>query len=244
MLGNDSSKVLLTSLDINQGLVTLGEVTCEITPSTAEDAYGGWWVSVYSVNRLEAARATPKEMAEITIAKAVALTSNHNTSGWTAADIRLSRPIPVLLETNLPTIQIAGSEYSNARITRKSPAQVTIYHATGVATIAMSLLPPTLQGFFHYDSAVAASYLNAQTQNISRVTSAVTPLIPVVYRNSAAQESTPLNFKSVTNQIQVVRNDSDSGNYSAGYSHTGGSVYVHGYTRKDGTYVQGHSRRR
>lgn len=57
-------------LDRNQDLVERNGVTIEITPATAEDAYGGWWISVYSTEALDAARAKPEELDQITVARA------------------------------------------------------------------------------------------------------------------------------------------------------------------------------
>lgn len=42
-------------------------LTFEVTPETAEDAYGGWWVSVYDARELDAARATEEELKQITV---------------------------------------------------------------------------------------------------------------------------------------------------------------------------------
>jgi hypothetical protein len=42
-------------------------LTFEVTPETAEDSYGGWWVSVYDVKELDAARATEEELKQITV---------------------------------------------------------------------------------------------------------------------------------------------------------------------------------
>ena len=41
-------------------------LTFEVTPETAEDSYGGWWVSIYDVKALDAARATEEELKRIT----------------------------------------------------------------------------------------------------------------------------------------------------------------------------------
>jgi hypothetical protein len=42
-------------------------ITFEITPPTAEDAYGGWWISLYSEPLLERSRASAEELKKITI---------------------------------------------------------------------------------------------------------------------------------------------------------------------------------
>jgi len=41
----------------------------EITPDTAPDAFGGWWVSVYDTAMIEKARATQEELDKITATK-------------------------------------------------------------------------------------------------------------------------------------------------------------------------------
>jgi hypothetical protein len=57
---------LLASLNQREDKKTRGAVTFEVTPPTAEDAYGGWWISVYNEALLDASRATPKELEQIT----------------------------------------------------------------------------------------------------------------------------------------------------------------------------------
>jgi hypothetical protein len=44
-------------------------LTLEVTPETAEDSYGGWWITVYDPKALDAARATEEELKEITMAE-------------------------------------------------------------------------------------------------------------------------------------------------------------------------------
>lgn len=47
----------------------IGDVTLEVTPPTDEDAYGGWWVSVYIEPKLESSRASAEEMKVITLGR-------------------------------------------------------------------------------------------------------------------------------------------------------------------------------
>lgn len=63
----DAAKV--RSVNRAKDLMTRDGLTIEVTPETAEDAYGGWWVSVYSEKGLDAARATEEEIARITVPK-------------------------------------------------------------------------------------------------------------------------------------------------------------------------------
>ena len=64
-------------------------------------------------------------------------------------------------ETNL-TLTIDGVTYRNARFGRTTPADVSILHATGVATVPLEKLPPELQKRFGYDPQEAAEYRAAQ----------------------------------------------------------------------------------
>jgi hypothetical protein len=44
-------------------------LTTEVTPPTAEDAYGGWWISVYDEKQLNASRASDPEVKAISTAQ-------------------------------------------------------------------------------------------------------------------------------------------------------------------------------
>ena len=47
------------------GKQTRGSLTFEVTPETAPDAYGRWWVSVYDTKLLDASRASEPELKGI-----------------------------------------------------------------------------------------------------------------------------------------------------------------------------------
>ena len=79
-------------------------MTFEITPSTAEDAYGGWWISVYGEAGLDKVRASDKELKAITVSresvterkpaanKAVISSSDDEQLGqWSSDDLRYAR---------------------------------------------------------------------------------------------------------------------------------------------------------
>jgi hypothetical protein len=65
LLGSDVDSKLLKQLNLEEDKVVRGKLTIEITPPTAEDAYGGWWVSVYDQELLDKARASDKEVESI-----------------------------------------------------------------------------------------------------------------------------------------------------------------------------------
>jgi hypothetical protein len=69
LFSNEEDKAVLKSLDRAKDKKERDGLTFEITPETAADAYGGWWVSVYDVKALDAQRATEKELKEITVVK-------------------------------------------------------------------------------------------------------------------------------------------------------------------------------
>lgn len=56
----------LYSLSLNGGIRTVGDLTIEITPKTAPDAYGAWWISLYNRKALAKVRLTDAAYAKIT----------------------------------------------------------------------------------------------------------------------------------------------------------------------------------
>jgi hypothetical protein len=69
LLDDPADRTLLASLKQDIDKKVRSGVTFEVTPETAEDAYGGWWVSVYSEALLDKSRATPQELAKITVTR-------------------------------------------------------------------------------------------------------------------------------------------------------------------------------
>jgi hypothetical protein len=75
-------------------------------------------------------------------------------------------------ETNpLPTtITVDGVTYSNVSWRTVTPATVSIFHQTGVASIPLKELPPDLQQRFNYDPQKAADYNSADAATQARLT--------------------------------------------------------------------------
>ncbi len=147
-----ADKEVLKKLKLDEDVLSRDNLVFEVTPATADDAYGGWWISVYNENQLNATRATDAELRQISQPLAKIDTSSTfqpNDSKWTKKDLAESR-------------------------------RVAVY--------------------------------------------------------------------SVPRTTTVVKADSNTASFaSSGYSsgeYSGGSVYVKGYTRKDGTYVRPHTRSR
>lgn len=53
----------LYGLSLEKGLATSGDMTIEITPKDADDAYGAWWISLYNKKKLAKVRLSDKEYA-------------------------------------------------------------------------------------------------------------------------------------------------------------------------------------
>jgi len=104
LLPSDAAREALVKLGRKQGTALVGDLTLEVTPSTAEDSYGGWWVSAYYDNKLASARASEAELVEITVPKSqvdkVSVAANSapatatSCSQWSTSDLRLARPTP------------------------------------------------------------------------------------------------------------------------------------------------------
>jgi hypothetical protein len=69
VLGDKNDAAIVKSLNRTKDNHTRKNLTFEVTPTSAEDSYGGWWISVYDKTRLDSVRATPAEIKDITVAK-------------------------------------------------------------------------------------------------------------------------------------------------------------------------------
>jgi hypothetical protein len=67
VLNDPADRDMLKSLQLKQDIRRRDRLTFEVTPETAEDAYGGWWISVYDSTALDRSRASPQELAAITV---------------------------------------------------------------------------------------------------------------------------------------------------------------------------------
>ncbi len=57
----------LYSLGLQEGLTSSGDLTIEVTPATAADAYGAWWISLYNKKELARVRLNDKEYARLVV---------------------------------------------------------------------------------------------------------------------------------------------------------------------------------
>jgi len=92
------------SLKHDKQVVTNEDLTFEITLPNEPDAYGGWWISVYSESALEAARASGKDLASITepmvrpqtqtaqsASQPIAAVTPQSPDSWSPADMSYAR---------------------------------------------------------------------------------------------------------------------------------------------------------
>jgi hypothetical protein len=65
LLPDPADRAALAGLDLAKGKTTRSGLTLEVTPETAPDAYGAWWVSAYDAVALEAVRAADGELKDL-----------------------------------------------------------------------------------------------------------------------------------------------------------------------------------
>ena len=116
------------SFNLDEDKKRLGSIDYEITPPTAPDAYGAWWISAYDLTRLEAARFSDTELNEITVKRAeVARVTAEQAerdaqqrlvAAWSAADLaRAIRPsVDTAPQYARPTSNTSESSYSSGRV--------------------------------------------------------------------------------------------------------------------------------
>lgn len=82
----------LYAIDLNGGIHEAGDITIEITPKSAPDAYGAWWISLYNRKDLDSVRMDTADYERLTRPHADVVGRNGKiiASGWTKKDLQLS----------------------------------------------------------------------------------------------------------------------------------------------------------
>jgi hypothetical protein len=232
LLGQTADKEIVQGLDLKKDVKIRDNLTFEITPPTDSDSYNGWWISVYSEHELNLARASDEEMNSISLTKADAAkqsSQSNNPSAWSANELKLARPSA---PTTITFINSSGLVISNAEVVRVNDGVSLIWRTgpTSGGMVKLADLPEDLRDKFGYDA--------AKTEAADALT-----------KERKAQWQQQVLAAQAAQQSQADATAQYSGAYpqiynSGGYSTGGGSVYVRGYTRKDGTYVQPHYRSR
>jgi hypothetical protein len=94
VLTDPADRTLLSALNATRDSVVHDGLTVEVTPETADDSYGGWWVSAYLVSALDQARASDAELNQIAVQRDEVQTNPTNRGEWTANDLTFARPVP------------------------------------------------------------------------------------------------------------------------------------------------------
>jgi hypothetical protein len=77
-----------SGLRLSGGKMLKGGVVIEVTPPDAPDAYGGWWISIYSLPMLHAAAGTSASVSVVTVTHTEATAAGE----WSASDLRYAKP--------------------------------------------------------------------------------------------------------------------------------------------------------
>jgi len=113
MMGDKTDIAVLRQLNREKDLIKRGGLSLEVTPPTADDSMGGWWVSVYLDDAIAKARASEEEMKQISVQRTALkaeaeppatrqAAANTNTApaeatgpaptSWTSSDLSYARP--------------------------------------------------------------------------------------------------------------------------------------------------------
>jgi hypothetical protein len=85
----------LYSLGLEKGITQVGNITLEITPKDAPDAYGAWWVSLYNRKELDRVRLNDAEYARLVrpVNEVIDKRGRVISGGWSEKDARRSKKI-------------------------------------------------------------------------------------------------------------------------------------------------------
>lgn len=209
-------------VNLTKDLETNDDFTFEITPPTADDAYNGWWISVYSEKQLNVSRASDNEMKLISMTQADAArdaTQSTNLASWSADDLKQARPAS---NSTISFISNSGELITNAEVVRVIDGVNLIWRTgpTRGGMIKLADLPEKLRVRFGYDAAKTKAFDDLAKANKAR------------WQQEADN--------AYAAQAMVAQYDSSSDDVP---TYTGGvNVYVHGYYRSNGTYVNGYTR--
>jgi hypothetical protein len=205
-------------------------LTFEVTPPSAPDAYGGWWISVYSESQLEAARATDAELKEITMSNAA---SDAN-SEWTLAEMSLARRTR---PTHITFKSLFGTIITNAEVVRvNNGVSLDWKDSLGSGTVRLADLPHDLRILFGFDpdreaaDSAHRAQVSARQRAIQAELDAKAPPLP------PRAPPDPGFGMGYGLPVGDVAYGGGSGYYP------GRTVFVRSYTRSDGTFVRAHTR--
>lgn len=91
VLNDPADRAFVDTLNVNAAKAARNGLTFEVTPPTAPDAFGGWWITVYDEAALQEQRASEAELARITMAR-TQVRPAPGVAAWQPYELRLSRP--------------------------------------------------------------------------------------------------------------------------------------------------------
>ena len=85
----------LYAISFDGGIQTAGDITIEITPKSAPDAYGAWWISLYNRKSLDSVRMRPADYDRLTRRPSEVIDKNGRViaSGWSKDDLKKSKHV-------------------------------------------------------------------------------------------------------------------------------------------------------
>jgi hypothetical protein len=85
----------LYSLGLEKGIAQVGDLTLEITPKDAPDAYGAWWVSLYNKRALDEVRLSDAEYKRLVrpVNEVIDKQGRVISGGWSEKEARRSKKI-------------------------------------------------------------------------------------------------------------------------------------------------------
>ncbi|HEY5811828.1 MAG TPA: hypothetical protein VIT23_04140 [Terrimicrobiaceae bacterium] len=88
----------LYSLDLDKGIAQAGDLTLEITPKDAPDAYGAWWVSLYNLKQLNQCWLSDADYARLVrpVNDVIDKRGRVISGGWSEKDAKLSKKLSKL----------------------------------------------------------------------------------------------------------------------------------------------------
>lgn len=226
---NDAADMnVISKLDWSKDLKVRDGLTFEVTPADAPDAYGAWWISVYSEPALNLSRASDAEIVQITTPRNET-NAAATSSDWTSSELALARP------ASPPVITITtsfGETVTNAEVVHVNDGVSLVWRrGTSGGVVKLADLPEELRTRFGYDASKAAAAEAAEMRRRAQQSEReAQEREHAIANNAEAQQAAYAPISRATY----------SSTPSSGYS--GGRVFVRGYYRINGTYVRPHTR--
>ena len=223
LLRRPEDRVTLQKLKWTEDLLKSDGMTFEVTPPTAADSEGGWWISVYDEALVTKSRATAVELEAITQPVA-------------SGSVRPAAVAPQTEESRISFTDLTGRRFENVRVRSAPNGLYWFPEGGGGGLLPADRVPTDLRQRFGVDLGKAADYDRAKAVADRRLEAAMEAAAQQENSRPTAQQSYSANW--TPGELPYARS------VSSRPVNAGGSVYVSGYVRKDGTYVHSYTRHR